>query len=806
MPEKNITEDRTEFVDREGEMAVLESMFEQAKMGTGSILMLYGEIGVGKTRLMMEFGKRVEEQGGAFLYGKCNSYGEEVPYAPITDALENYSRSIETEIGIGMGLMGFAEDEEAAPTGLMGLGSREERAGNVAGLMIEKENMFRDVLEQLKEVSEKKPLVLFIDDIQWAGKGTLQMLSFLGASISDSRIMICTSHRSDEIPNRDEEKSPLLETIELLSKEKMYRSMELKPLEKEYMARMVGNILHKEDIPEKLCDSLYEETGGNPLFVEEILSSLIEDRILEEGLQNWDDSIDILSFSIPSTILDVLERRIANLSTAARRALRYAAVAGNEIELDLLFELCDMTEEDILDAIEELTNQGILEEITKSDRIFLIFRRKQASAFISRRLSRSRNLIINRKLGYGIEKLYADSIDEHIYSLARHFLEGHVYDKAYTYLTKCAEDSMKRLAPEKALNYYLSALSVLSEHMDAERHKEDIMKISWSAGELLMGESRWEEAMEHFQRGLYLANILKNRDYISMFQRGVADAMRNLGEYEEAEKLYNSSLEIAIELDDHKGIAEANHGLGYIHWRKGEFRDAISHYNEAISSAMKIDDAQLMAGLFIELGNTYNQRGDLDRALDYYSRSIESLKEFGNYQEIARALNNIGDIYLRRGEWKNAIESLEKCRENAEKARNRNYIAWSLFNGAEAYAKMGELEKAEKYAREGLDICREMNDRIGEHGALKALGITLTKKGEMEKALEAFREALKIADEMNIPYEKGTSLMEMAETYKMMGDAKREKEALEEALRIFKEVGAEQDMAKVEELLKALND
>ena len=802
MSQQNILENRTEFVDREGEIAVLESMFEQAKMGAGSILMLYGEIGVGKTRLMMEFGKRVEEEGGAFLYGKCSPQEEGVPYAPITGALENYSlKSIEADVGVGMGLMGFTEAAEAVSTGLIGLGDRNERATDVASLMLEKDNMFRDVLEQLKEVSREKPLVLFIDDIHWADKGTLQMFSFLAASISDSRIMICTTHRSDELRGAEGAEHPLQEIIDNLINEKRYIGMELQPLEKEDLSRMVGNILGKEEIPDKLCDALYDETGGNPLFVEEVLSSLIEDGVLEHGLQNWDDSMDIISFTIPSTIVDVLERRIANLSAMAKRVLRYASVAGNEIELELLFDVCDMGEEDILDSIEELMDAGILFETTKDDRIFLTFTRKHAPALISERLSRSRNLIIHRRLGYAMEKLYKDSEDGHVYSLARHFLEGHVYDKAYTYLVKAAEGSMMRLALEKALNYYLSALNVLSQHLDTEAHKEDIMHLSRSIGKLLMGESRWEEAEGHFQRGLYLARELGDRTYLSLFERGVADAVRQLGNYAEAENLYDSSLEISLELEDKKGIAEANRGLGYIHWRKGEFRDAISHYNEAISSAMQANDTQLMAQIFIELGNTYNQRGDLDKALDYYNRSMETLREFGNYQELARALNNAGDIYLRRGEWDNAIDSFEKCRESADKARNRNYLAWSLFNGAEAYAKKGEPDTAEKYAREGLAICREMKDRVGEHGALKALAIALTKKGELKQAVETFKKALAIADEMEIPYEKGMSLMELAETYNTMGLAEKEREALKEALGIFEELGAEQDMAKAEKRL-----
>ncbi len=804
MAHQNILEKKTEFVDREGEMAVLESMFEQAKMGSGSILMVYGEIGVGKTRLMMEFGKRVEEAGGAFLYGKCTPQDEGIPYAPVTTALENYSlKTLEADMGMGMGLMGFVEAADTVSTGLMGLPTGEEGA-DVASLMLEKDKMFREILEQLKEVAREKPILLFIDDIHWADNGTLQLFSFLAGSISDSRIMICTTHRSDELMGTDGGEHPLTEVIETLVSEKIYVGMELRPLEKEDLTRMVGNILGKEEIPDKLCDALYEETGGNPLFVEEVLASLMEDGIIDRGLEGWDDGVDIISFAIPSTIVDVLERRIANLSTAAKRVLRYASLTGNEIELDLILDVCEMSEEDILDSIEELINAGIISETIKGDKIFLTFTRKHATSLISERLSRSRRLIIHRKLGYAMEKLYAESGEERVYSLARHFLEGQVYDKAYTYLVKAAEGSMKRLALGKALNYYLSALNVLTQHMNIEEHKEDIMHLSWSIGELLMGESRWDEAKEHFQRGIYLARELDDREYLSLFQRGIADALRNLGDYAEAEKLYDESLEISLDLDDKKGIAEANRGLGYIHWRKGEFRDAISHFNEAIGSAMQINDSQLMARIFIELGNTYNQRGDLDKALDYYNRSMETLREFGNYQELARALNNAGDIYLRRGEWDNAIESFEKCRESAEKARNRNFVAWSLFNGAEAYAKSGNPEMAEKYAREGLEICREMKDRIGEHGALKALAIALTKKGEPEKAVEIFQKALNIADEMEIPYEKGISLMELAETYHTMGEKEKEKEALEQALKIFEDLGAEQDIARARERLDGL--
>ena len=805
MAHHDIPEEKTEFVDREGEMALLESMFEQAKMGDGSVLMIYGDIGVGKTRLMMEFGRRVEEEGGAFIHGRCSSQDEGMPYAPITKALDDYSmRAIESDVGMGMGLMGFTEAADAVSTSLMGFASTEERAADVASLMLEKEKMFREVLEQLTEVSREKTVVLFIDDIHRADRGTLQMFSFLATSVSDSRIMMCATYRPDEMVVEGGE-HPLKDVIKEISGERRYIGVKLQPLEKDALSIMIGNLLGKEEVPEKLCDALYDETGGNPLFVEEVLRSLIEEGVLERGLQNWDESIDIISYTIPSTIVDVLEKRIANLSNTAKRVLRYASIAGNEVELELLLETCGMEEEEVLDGIEELIDSGIISEAARGDRIVLTFTRKHAPSLISEGLTLSRKLIINRKLGYSMEKLYGER-GEYIYSLARHFLEGQVYDRASRYLILAGDQSMKRLALGKALNYYMTALNIIAQHMNVEESKEDIMLLSRRIGELLMGESRWEEAREHFRRGLSISEEAGDKSYISFFKRSVADALRNIGDYEEAEKLYDEALDIAIELDDSKGIAEANRGLGYIHWRKGEFKDAISHFNEAIASAMRIDDSQLMARIFIELGNTYNQRGDLDKALDYYNRSMEALREFGNYQELARALNNAGDIYLRKGDWENAIESFEKCKESAEKARNRNFVAWALFNGAEAYAKSGEPDVAERYAQEGLDICRDMNDRVGEHGALKALAIAKSRKGEAERAVEIFEKALAIADEMKIPYEKATSLMELAEAYHAMGDAAQEKKTLKEALEIFEGLGAEQDIRRARERLEALKN
>jgi predicted ATPase len=800
------------FVGRGEENRFLVDRLTRARDGKGSLVLVSGEAGIGKTRLVHELGKTAAEVGFLFLTGKCISQKDADPYLPFLDALRSYVRLGE-------------EDGERMPVGLAGLGGVE--GGEVLGMgfipmaerataesparvnvQSERDRMFNTLTQRIIGLSKDEPVLLFIDDLQWADNASLQLLYYVTRNVTDARVLVCCAYRPEElkaVPGG--QTHPLADMLRRLGQEKLYEEVTLERLKLGEISSMVRDILGIEDVPDKFVRKLYEESEGNPFFVEEVLHALIEEGIVKKDSYVWDPSIDLSSIRIPGTIKDVITRRIARMDDNTKKVLMYAAVIGNQFNFEVLHRVTEVEDHELLDALDKLMTVDIIhEDRTSQDEVYT-FDHKQTAAVLYEEMSKSRARLMHKRVGEVTEEVYASRIDEVVYPLARHFTLGKDLQKAYKYNLKAAEKATGLFAYDEAIGYYLQAMRVVSTMPPTPGIdvRKETTRLHIAIGTLHFDMGDWSAAQPSYEAAVQGARALGDRALISQTVRGLADVMRQKGLYIEAEQRYEESLLISEELGDDFGIAEIQRGLGYVHWRRGELDEAIDHYNQAISTAMKIGDMHLTARVYIELGNIYNQRGDQQRAIEYYTKAINELEKVKDYSELARAYNNIGDSCLHLSEWDKAIVYFEKCRTVSEKIGNRNFVAWSLFNAAEAYSHKGNPDKAMEYCHKSLKICEAMDDKIGMNGVYKNFGIAHRMKKEWETAIENHNKSITILEILDIPFDLGQSQFELAMTYKAMGEKEAAMEHLNIALTKFKQIGSKMEMEEVEQEIKNIS-
>jgi len=802
-----ISKTESRFVGREKELKNISRLIREAATGNGQFIAISGEAGIGKTRFVSEASTLALEEGFEFVAGHCLSLEQTEPYQPFMEALA------------GKMVTSKEEDSHDIPLGLMGIGDSRPSAGVPLGLIpftesssmdkiniqSERDKIFEKVLGTMERSSLRKPLFLFINDLQWADTGTLQMLVYIARNIANSRIVLCTAFRTGEV---DAEGRPLqfYEQFNQAMRNIAINQITLDRMSSAEIADMIRGVLNITNLPQQFSDKLYAESSGNPYFVEEVLRSLMDEGIILRHGHIWDAGIDMSRIRIPNTIRDVICHRIARLCEDDTKILRYAAVVGDSFSFVILKEITGIPEEQLLDSIDRLMMADIIQEVPNTSDEEYRFDHKLIRSVIYDELSQSRVRLMHKTVGEGIERLYPDQLMKWAFDLARHFNLGKHTQKTYNYSIMAGDQAFKGLAFDRAVEYYITALRTMDMLTPSEGFNRDAEKvrISMLVGNLYYGLGLWNSSVRFFEDALKVAEKTGNDAIEVKALISLGHSKRSAGNNREAEKDYIKAAEIAGKREDMQSMGEIQRGLGYVHWRKGENDNAIEHYNQSISFSMKAGDLSSMAKTFTELGNVYNTWGQYEKAIEYYGKSISEMEKLNDYFELARAYNNIGDTYLHLKEWDRAIESLDKCRHASEKIGNRNMVAWAMFNSAEALANIGELDKAENYCITALNICESQDDKIGMNGVFRCFGIIYRFKKLWNKAIDNINKSIVILEMLDIPHDLANTYFELGLVYREMGEFMGAIDNFGIAKNYFESVGAKNMVEETTKIIKEL--
>ncbi len=446
-------------IGREAELKQLTHQLDEALAGTGSLVMIGGEPGIGKTHLISALADTARMRGALVVTGHCYEMEGSPPYSPFIEMIEWSMRN----------------------------GSRDnlrhmlgEDAPEVARLVPELRQMFPDIPPALdlppdqqrrylfnayrsfvERVSRLTPVVAIFEDLHWADEPTLLLLEHLAKSVSTiPRLMIVTYRDVDLDVNR-----PFARTLESLMRQKLASRILLRRLPVAGVEQML-TALSAQKPPKSLARVVFEETEGNPFFVEEVFRHLAEEGKLfdEKGVFLADLRVDQLH--VPEGVRLVLGRRLQRLSDEARRILTTAAVIGRVVPLELLEELENAHPDAALDAIEEAERAHLVEAETSGRQTRYRFVHELVRQTLAENLSLPRRQRLHARIAGAMEKVYASSIDAHVSALAHHMYQAGSAvdtDKAVHFLTLAATRAATAAAYEEALGHIENALSLLEE-------------------------------------------------------------------------------------------------------------------------------------------------------------------------------------------------------------------------------------------------------------------------------------------------------------------------------------------------------
>jgi class 3 adenylate cyclase/tetratricopeptide (TPR) repeat protein len=581
------------FVGREHDVERLEQLWKEAAAGEVRVALLAGEPGVGKTRLAGELAGTVHAEGGAVLAGRCDE-DLGVPYQPFLEALRYFVEHVPPD-GLREGL-GRHGGELVRLVPELGERLRDLPAPLRSDPETERYRLFDAVAAWLASASGEAPLLLVLDDLQWAAKPTLLLLRHVVRSPEPKRLLVVATYRDTELDHDH----PLLAVLADLRRQGSVERFSLLGLDQSGVAAFVAQASGQalDDDALSLARAIHLETEGNPFFVREVLRHLTETQAVVRRGDVWSTRLPVEELGIPEGVREVVGKRLARLSEEANRVLRMAAVVGAEFEPELVRAAGAFDEEELISALEEATAARLV--IESASRRYR-FAHALVRDTLYNGLSAMRRVALHRRVAEGIEAIHAATLDDHLPALAHHWARASApaaeTHKAVAYATRAGGRALAQLAHDEAATYYRQALDLLPADGEADGQHVELL-ISLGEAQRRAGDPSHRDTL------LEAAQLARQRDDADALGRAALANTRghlttNVGIVDDAKV---AMLEAAIAAVGDRALPSrarllATLGLELVF--SGDWRRCLALSDEALALARSLNDPETLASVLV---------------------------------------------------------------------------------------------------------------------------------------------------------------------------------------------------------------
>jgi adenylate cyclase len=811
------------LIGREPERAQLLQCLHQARSGAGSLMLLLGDSGVGKTRLAEEALGAARRLGFQTLVGRCYEQQGTPALSAYTEVLEEASR-----------LMPAAEFRQAIHTSAPELAKLMPELHRLFPNMapplalppeLRQRYLFTNIREFLTRSSRFTPLVIFIDDLQWADESTLLMTQHLAQHLANLPIVVIAAYRDVEAPPiaaskgkfhslLDRVRGQPRETItpqaikaalDQLVGQRRARAIVLRPFTLAEVQNVLAS-LGKPRPPARLVQRFADRTGGNPFFVVELFRHLKEEGRLFDARHEWTRDLDLDDVELPDTVRVVLERRLKRVSPNTRNLLSAAAVVGHHFEPDLLEEVAEVDGDTLTAALHEAERARILAGPSGRRDITWRFAHRLTCHLLTSAVPQQQRQRLHARVADAMMRLDQES-RRHVSGIAHHlYWAGRLADPARTAraLIAAGDEAHAMYASEEAVQQYRRAMEVLQETNGGDGERLAVQERLADVLALLGDRSA---AMEHYQSvsgGYRAARASVDEARVA---RKTGTLHWQSGDRNDAMASYRRALERLSGSTAHIEAAHLYHELGLAAFRSGDNQRAVEWAERALQSAERalkepaadVDHVRRAATSAIAqatntIGVALARSGQLDAARERIEQSLAAAQDLGLLDVACRAYANLGVLYS-SVEPKRAIDVSLTGLELASKIGAASLQSYIYANLAAAYCAL-----TERCDTEGLEAANAAAALDRELGQLDHLAVPLVViaqihqcRGELMQAESAYREALALAEKSGEPQLIVPCYDGLATIHLDRGDRVRAEELMERARQLCERSGLDPD-------------
>jgi tetratricopeptide (TPR) repeat protein len=657
-------------------MRVLLERLQTAIRGRGSLVLIAGEAGIGKTRLAEEFAKLARENGSEVVVGRCVP-GVPVPYFPFRDA---FKESFANKAGVST--LGLREAASSVETGLKGwLRGPQESQSSPTALSAENESTLHSMLKLLQNLSAKHSLVLILEDLQWSDSASIQLLHFIARNLEGLKILILATYRFEELGESRTGIHPLLEALRIMRREGNCCELILIALDVEEFRLAVTSMLGGPVDPE-LLQRIAKESGGNPLFAVETVRLLANTNNITLRNGVWEAS-GKLGSDIPSTIREVILRRVERLPKDERRLINCAAVMGEWFDPVLIEEALSL---DKLGLLEKLASIEQTSQLIRSDERVYHFSHEKIQQVVYQEIPP----LLRRELHKIVaENLERQTPNESAYGqLSLHFHRAEIGPKCLAYSLLAAQDCLAKFSLGEAAAYFERALSVAGDDPSFLDKKLQALE---GLGDAYSGMGREKAAKASYGDFLKLCENSRDRAHVLRKAAEVA------GFRTEVESLLDQA-EGCSGIDPIE-IGRIKKLRGRLTAVSGQLDEAERLYNEAERLFRQSEALQDLAGTLLGLSDLYHHRGLVREAVDKAEEAARLYSRVKSVKGEIIASERSGMLYYHLGLIPEALESFNKLERIGTRLSNYSVLADAHFWRSLVYASIGDFEACNLEAR-----------------------------------------------------------------------------------------------------------
>jgi len=711
------------FVARERELSLLQAHLQAAMAGNGRVIFITGEAGQGKTSLMAEFAYRAQADYPELVVaaGACQALaGIADPYLPFRDLIAMLSGDWQRPwLGGDISSAHIRRLQAIAPQTIQAIAAyapdlvdiivpaallpQQRQPGSPA---LDQRQIFDQMRQLLHNLARHQPLLLLLDDLQWADTASTNLLFYLGRQLVNSVVLIIGAYRPSEVSHTPGAVPPLASVVQELVRYRGDIQIDLGTFIPAERRHFVDALLDSEPnrLDASFREAMFRRTKGHPLFTVELLRALQEQGdLVQDGMGMW-TAVPNLDWGIlPARVEAVITRRIDRLPPELRQLLSVASVEGESFSVEVVAQVQAMAVRPLLQQLsQELDRRYRLvheqgEMLLGGQRLTRYqFRHNLFQQYLYHQLSAAERRYLHAEIAAALEQIGGDDLDSLAATLAHHYLAAGDPAQAVSYLCRAGDEARRRVALEEAIQLYKSAL-IHWQADDPAAQAELLHKLGVSL--LALGNAA--EAIESFSKANRLYAQLGNPIGMGAMQRLIGRSRYEQGDRAKAMDHYHKALSLLEHEPESAELARVFSAIAEMHMTANEYDEAITWGERVLSLARAADIEDVILHALTTVGASLANKGEAERGLPMLAESQERAEALGLPHDAGRAYAGWGDALVTLERYEEARTVYERMLAYARKVKTGmfegvalvqlGYLDWWLGRWRQAWARRQEI-------------------------------------------------------------------------------------------------------------------